>query len=235
MISYQSLVKDSGSLFPLNIKLDYKNDIAVLPYSSGTTALPKGVMLTHYNVTANINQIAHPHIFDYTDPNLYSIGVIPFSHMSGMTIVLAAGMYQGSTIVILPKFEPWLFLQTIQKYRITNALLAPPLILFLARHPMVNEYDMSSLNLITSGAAPLSGKLVSEVKVRLGKVVVRQGYGLTELSPVSHCCPSDVDNPGSVGPPIPNTYSKIIDLETGEDVGPNCKGEVLVKGPQVHK
>ena len=234
MISYQSLIQDSGSLFPLNVNLDYKNETAVLPYSSGTTGLPKGVMLTHYNVTANISQIAHPHIFDYKDPNVHSIGVIPFSHMSGMTIVLASGMYQGSTTVMLPKFEPELFLQTIQKYRITNALLAPPLILFLGRHPMVNTYDMSSLSLITSGAAPLSHELATEVKERLNKVAIRQGYGLTELTPVSHCCPSDVDNPGSVGPPIPMTHSKVVDLKTGEDVGPNREGEVLVKGPQVN-
>ena len=99
---------------------------------------------------------------------------------------------------------------------------------------MVNKYDLSSLNMITSGAAPLSGELATEVKERLNIEVVRQGYGLTELSPVSHCCPSDVVNPSSVGPPILNTFSKVVDLESGEDVGPDCEGEVLVKGPQVN-
>ena len=234
MMSYQSLIQDSGSLFPLNVNLDYKNDIAVLPYSSGTTGLPKGVMLTHHNVTANINQLAHPQYLDFTDPNCHCIGVLPFFHIYGMIIVLASGLYQGGTSVILPKFEPEQFLQTMQNYRITMAPLVPPLILFLARHPMVNNYDLSSINIITSGAAPLSGELATEVKEKLGIEVVRQGYGLTELSPVSHCCPKDVINPSSAGPPILNTYSKIVDLETGEDVGPDCKGEILVKGPQVN-
>ena len=118
----------------------------------------------------------------------------------------------------------------MQKYRITDAPLVLPVILFLAKHPIVNNYDLSSLTLITSGAAPLSGELASEVKERLNVEVVRQGYGLTELS---HCCPRDVANPSSVGPLILNTISKVVDLETGEDVAPNCEGEVLVKGPQV--
>ena len=99
---------------------------------------------------------------------------------------------------------------------------------------MVNNYDLSSVNSITSGAAPLSGELATEVKERLDIEVVRQGYGLTETSPVSHCCPSDIVNPSSAGPPILNTYSKVIDLETGADVGSDCEGEILVKGPQVN-
>ena len=107
----------------------------------------------------------------------------------------------------------------MQKCNITIVLLAPPLVLFLAKHPMVNSYNLSSVNLITSGAAPLSGELATdhEVKERLDVEYVQQGYGLTELSPVSHCCPEDNVNPSSAGPPILSTYSKVIDLETGND------------------
>ena len=233
MISYQSLVNDSGSRFPSDIKLDYKNDIAVLPYSSGTTGLAKGVMLTHYNVTANINQLDHPQFINFRDPNCCLMSILPFFHIYGMIIVLASGLYQGSPGVILPKFEPELFLNAIQKYHITDAALVPPLILFLAKHPVVNNFDLSTLKTITCGAAPLSAEVATAAKERLGIDVIRQGFGLTELSPVSHCCPTDVTNMGSVGVPLLNTLSKVVDVETGEAVGPNCEGEVLVKGPQV--
>ena len=233
MISYQSLVDDSGSRFPSGVKLDYKNDIAVLPYSGGTTGLPKGVMLTHYNVTANINQLDHPQFVDFTDPDCCFLGVLPFFHIYAMVMLLATGLYQGSTNVILPKFEPQLFLKTIQDYRIKHAYLVPPLILFLAKHPMVDNYNLSSIRSIFSAAAPLGGETVTAVKQRLGINVVRQGYGLTELSPVVLTCPYDVNKPSSSGVPVLNTYAKVVNPETGETLGPNCDGELLFKGPQV--
>ena len=233
MISYQSLVQDSGSLFPLNVNLDYKNDIAVLPYSSGTTGLPKGVMLTHYNVTANVNQMFHPQLIDYTGSNCRFLSVLPFFHIYGMIVLFTSGLYQGATNVILPKFEPELFLRTIQNYRVVQALLVPPLALFLAKHPMVDSFDVSSIKGIFSGAAPLGGEIVTAIKQRLKIEAVRQGYGMTELSPLTLCCPVDVHKPGSSGVPILNTQCRIIDIETGESLGPNCEGEMLVKGPQV--
>ena len=233
MISYQSLVQDSGSLFPLNVNLDYKNETAVLPYSSGTTGLPKGVMLTHYNVTANVNQMFHPQLIDYTGSNCRFLSVLPFFHIYGMIVLFASGLYQGATNVILPKFEPELFLRTIQNYRVVQALLVPPLALFLAKHPMVDSFDVSSIKGIFSGAAPLGGEIVTAIKQRLKIEAVRQGYGMTELSPLTLCCPVDVHKPGSSGVPILNTQCRIIDIETGESLGPNCEGEMLVKGPQV--
>ena len=233
MISYQSLVKDSGSRFPLNVQLDYKNDVAVLPYSSGTTGLPKGVMLTHYNVTSNVNQLYHPQFVDLSAPDCRFLGILPFFHIYGMVVLLASGLYQGSTNVILPKFEPQSFLEAIQNYKISEAFLVPPLAVFLAKHPMVNNYDVSCVQNIFSGAAPLGGETATAVKQRLGIKVVRQGYGMTELSPVSLCCPADVVNPSSSGVPLLNTFVKVINPETGETLGPNCDGEVLFKGPQV--
>ena len=233
MISYQNLVKDTGSQFPLNVDLDYKNDIAVLPYSSGTTGLPKGVMLTHYNVTANVNQLFHPQFFDYTSTDCRLLSVLPFFHIYGMIVLLASGLYQGATNIVLPKFEPELFLRSIQNYKIVQGFVVPPLALFLAKHPMVENFDVSSIKGIFSGAAPLSGDIVTAIKQRLKIGVVRQGYGMTELSPVALCCPVDVHNPSSSGVPLLSTQCRIVNIETGEDLGPNCEGEMLVKGPQV--
>ena len=205
MISYQSLVKDSGSQFPSSTTLDYKNDIAVLPYSIGTTGLPKGVMLTHYNITANVNQMFHPQLIDYTDTDCRLLGILPFFHIYSMIVLLASGLYQGATNVMLPKFEPELFLQAIQNYKVSQALVVPPLALFLAKHPMVDSFNVSSIKGMFSGAAPLGGEIVTAVKQRLNIAVVRQGYGITELSPLTLCCPADVNNPSSSGVPILNT------------------------------
>ena len=233
MISYQSLVNDSGSRFPSDIKLDYKNDIAVLPYSSGTTGLPKGVMLTHYNVMANLNQFSHPQFIDLSDPDCRFLGIVPFFHIYGISVLLASGLCQGSTNVILPKFEPQSFLEALQSYKINETFLVPPLVVFLAKHPMVDDYDVSSVQSIFSGAAPLRCETATAVKQRLGIKVVRQGYGMTELSPIVLCCPHDVNNPSSSGVPVLNTFVKVINPETGESLGPNCDGEVMFKGPQV--
>jgi len=182
---------------------------------------------------ANVNQLSHPQFVNFSDPNCCFLGILPFFHIYGMVVLLASGLYQGSTNVILPKFEPQLFLETLQNYKISEAYLVPPLAVFLAKHPMVDDYDVSSIQGIFSGAAPLGGETVTAVKQRLGIAVVRQGYGMTELSPVSLCCPYDTNNPSSSGVPVLNTFVKVINPETGESLGPNCDGEVLFKGPQV--
>lgn len=190
-------------------------------------------MLTHYNITASVCQLAYPQFIDYSDPGCCNISILPFYDVFGMMIVLLLGLYQGRTNVILPKFEPKSFLQTIHKYRVTHASLMSPVISFLAKHQMVNQYDISSLKAILSCDTVMSGKLIGMAKERLGVEVVRQGYGMTELSSLSHCCPKDVYNLSSVGTPVLNTKSKVIDPETGKILGPYCKGEVVIKGPQV--
>ena len=233
MMSYHNLVKDSGSRFPDDLKVNSTEDIAILPYSSGTTGLPKGVMLTHYNVIANVCQVDHNKFINFRDQNHFNICVLPFYHIYALIIIFANNLYQGTTTLILPKFEPETFLKTIQDYRCTDAPMVPPLLIFMAQHPSVEKYDLTSLKCVMSAAAPLSAELCAAVKSRTSIEVIRQGYGMTELSPLSHYCPMDADNPGSVGVPVLNTICKVIDVETGEPLGPNCDGEVLVKGPQV--
>lgn len=234
-LSFRSLLEDSGSQFPVGGDSVDPEDIACLPYSSGTTGLPKGVMLTHANMISNVVQIDHPKILDMRGPSSHTLGVLPFYHIYGLSIVLASSWYQGNTIVSLPKFDPEVFLSAMAKYKVTVGYLAPPLVLFLAKHPLVDQYDLTSLNSVFSGAAPLSGNLAQAVKVRLGVREVRQGYGLTETSPVTNVCPRGVDKPSSIGSVILNTEGCVLDSETGLALGPDQVGELLVRGPQVMK
>ena len=190
-------------------------------------------MLTHYNVTANILQLTHPQFLDFYAPDSCVLGVLPFYHIYGMVCILCICFYQGAPLVVLPKFEPALFLSSLKKYSVTDTFLAPPLVLFLAKHPIVDDYKISTLRHITCSAAPLDGELSRQAMNRLGTRILRQGYGCTELSPVCHLNPRDVDNLDTIGVPIQNTQVKIVDVDSGKAVGPHCRGEVTVKGPQV--
>src|SRR5262249_17193754 len=159
-----------------------REDLVVLPYSSGTTGLPKGVMLTHYNLVANVLQSAVRLTMTERDTVL---GVLPFFHIYGMLVIMNLGLYLGATVVTMPRFDLEQCLQTLQRYRVSFAPLVPPIVLALAKHPLVDKYDLTSLRTIFSGAAPLGENLAEAARARLGCVVV-QGYGLTETSPVTH-------------------------------------------------
>ena len=215
------------------VSINPREDIAALPYSSGTTGTAKGVMLTHYNLVANLCQMD---VAESVQEQDVLIGILPFFHIYGMNVVLNFGIYKGTTLVTLPRFELEQFLDTLQRYNITRAHLVPPIILALAKHPSVDRYDLSKLELIMSGAAPLGADLSAACCKRLG-CVIKQGYGLTETSPVSHMCSENPEEikPGSVGPVVSNTECKIVDLETGEALGPNREGEIYTRGPQVMK
>ncbi len=213
------------------IEIDPANDLSVLPYSSGTTGLPKGVMLTHRNLVANIVQTdaAMP-----LEPEDVLIGVLPFFHIYGMTVIMNMGLWNGATIVTMPRFDLPQFLELIEKRQVTCAYVVPPIALALAKHPAIDEADLSSLRFIMSGAAPLGPELTDQVANRLS-VPVTQGYGMTELSPVSHFCPIDAIKPGTIGPGLPGTESRLVDPESGEDIpeGADERGELWVRGPQV--
>jgi acyl-CoA synthetase (AMP-forming)/AMP-acid ligase II len=146
------------------------------------------------------------------------------------------GLYLGSTIVIMPRFDLAQFLEIIQQYRITLAHIVPPIVLKLAKDPLVEKYDLSSLKTIFSGAAPLGPELSRECMKRIG-CGVRQGYGMTETSPVTHSSPSDPAKMkhGSVGTAAPNTEVKVVDPATGAELGPHQEGEICVRGPQIMK
>ncbi len=216
------------------VPISPREDVVALPYSSGTTGLPKGVMLTHYNLVANICQVdAASHEVREED---VVIGVLPFFHSYGLLVVMNFMLYKGTTIVTMPRFELEPFLRFLQDYGVTRAYLVPPIILALARHPLVDRFDLSKLRIIMSGAAPLSESVARACAERLGCVVL-QGYGLTETSPVTHANPEDPARIklASIGPPLPNTECQIVDLETGAPLHVDQLGEVWIRGPQVMK
>ena len=200
-----------------------------LPYSSGTTGLSKGVMLSHRNLNANVAQAGDA--IEVGEDEKF-IAVLPFFHIYGMQVLMNTGLRKGATIVTMPRFDLAEFLRLHQEYAITRSFVAPPIVVALAKHPLVDEYDLSSLEQIFSGAAPLSAELALEVQDRIGCEVV-QGYGMTEMAPVSHVTPPGQFKPGSCGVTVPNTETKVVDPETGTELGIDEDGEVCVRGPQV--
>ena len=213
------------------VPIDVADDVVVIPYSSGTTGFPKGVMLTHRNLLANLVQLEDALSVD--DGEIV-LAVLPFFHIYGMQVLMNEFLSRGATIVTLPRFDLEQALSIIQERRISRFFVVPPIVLALAKHPLVDQYDISSLTQVFSGAAPLSAELANEAAARIGCDVV-QGFGMTELSPVSHATMKGDDRPGTVGVTIPNTECRIVDPATGEDQGVGGIGELWVRGPQVMK
>lgn len=225
-----------GSPAP-EVSFDPATHVAVLPYSSGTTGIPKGVMLSHRNLVANVAQCRVALNLTGDDRVL---AVLPFFHIYGMTVLLNLALRQRASLVTMPRFDLVDFLTNIQRFQCTYLYIAPPIAVALAKHPIVDEFDISSVHTVFSGAAPLDGE-TAEVAGRRINARMMQGYGMSELSPVSHAMPSDRhDVPvSSVGAMLPNTLNKLVDTETGEEiteVGPDGvtrPGELWVKGPNV--
>jgi acyl-CoA synthetase (AMP-forming)/AMP-acid ligase II len=206
-------------------------DLAALPYSSGTTGLPKGVMLTHRNLVANLIQAGEALTVNDEDT---LIGCLPFFHVYGMTVIMNLGLRNGATIVTMPRFDLAQFLELIERHKVSVGFVVPPIALALAKHPSIDEADLSSLRFLMSGAAPLGPELVEAVEARLG-CMVAQGYGMTETSPVTHTIAMDPQRNriGTVGPPLRATECRLVDPESGVDAGPGERGEIWVRGPQV--
>ena len=216
---------------PPEVAIDPAVDVVALPYSSGTTGLPKGVMLTHRNLIANLVQIA---AVEAGAPSEAYIGVLPFFHIYGMVVIMNLGLMRGATMVTMPRFELEPFLAALARWPVAVAHVVPPVVIALARHPAVDRYDLRGLRWLFSGAAPLGAELTRAVEARLG-VEVRQGYGMTEASPATHITPPGGAVPGTVGPLLPGTRCRIVDPATGADLGEDEVGEVWVHGPQVMK
>jgi acyl-CoA synthetase (AMP-forming)/AMP-acid ligase II len=188
-------------------------------------------MLTHHNLVSNIKQMEGMSYFEQTDT---LVCVLPLFHIYGLVVVMNMGLYTGATIVTMPRFDLEAFLQILQDYEVTMAHLVPPILLALSKNPIVDNYKFPQLKTLFSGAAPLGEELTRACMDRMG-CLVRQGYGMTETSPVTHSSPAEGIKFGSVGVLAPNTECKLVSIETGEMVGPNERGEVCVRGPQIMK
>ncbi len=211
------------------VAVDFANHTVVLPYSSGTTGLPKGVMLTHRNLVANIEQVRHA--IKYADDEV-ALAALPFFHIYGMQVLMNGLLANAVTAITMPRFDMVEALSAVQELGITRFFAVPPMILGLANAPIVDEYDMSSVRQIFSGAAPLGAELAEQAGQRLGCEVV-QGYGMTELSPVSHSTVEGDYLPGTSGVTVSNTESRIVDPVSGDDQPVGERGELWVRGPQV--
>jgi acyl-CoA synthetase (AMP-forming)/AMP-acid ligase II len=161
---------------------------------------------------------------------------LPFFHIYGMTVIMNASLYHGATLVTMQRFELEPCLQAVQDYGITRFFLVPPIVVVLAKSPIVEKYDLSSIRSAFSGAAPLDADTARIVSARIG-CRFSQGYGLTETSPVSHAVPDSWSGvpDGSVGPSISNTECKVVDVATAKELGRNEDGEIWMRGPQIMK
>lgn len=230
----------AGSMYNCDI-----NDTVITPYSSGTTGLPKGVMLTHKNVMSNSEQVNAPSglkndtIIHPTTETFQDIlhAVLPFYHMMAWHGIFLSKLVKGVKVVTLPKFEPAMFLKSLIDYKATVLHLVPPLVMFMNHFEALKPEHTESIRLIISGAAPLAQTDVEKFLERAPQVKFLQGFGMTELSPVALVPPIDSSNYGTCGYPVPASQAKVVKVgdPTFTGIGPNEKGEILIRGPHVMK
>ncbi|KAI9828290.1 MAG: hypothetical protein M1819_006628 [Sarea resinae] len=217
--------------------------VAFLSYSSGTSGLPKGVMVSHRNIICNVLQITAQekpyrdtqkglgNVSDYTEIQL---GLLPQSHIYGLTFLCHLSAYRGDSVIVFPKFELQQILNSVQQFRINTLFLVPPIIIAMTKNKkLVDKYDLSSVTCIYTGAAPLGVETAEEVHQQYPSWKIRQGYGLTESSPVISSTPHTDIVYGSSGCLLPLTEARLVSLEGNEITGYDQPGELLVKAPNV--
>jgi acyl-CoA synthetase (AMP-forming)/AMP-acid ligase II len=240
-ISWTILMENTES-DPPEYNFNPKEDLATLVYTSGTTGLPKGTMLTHYNMVSNIIQFVPTLELSELD---VAMTVLPLYHIYGLNVLMNTAIWLGAAQVITPRFEIKNFCELIEKYQVTYSLCVPPIFLAVVRHledPNVRDYDWTNLKLFNNGAAPIPMELLerfdklAKEKCKAKDVTVQHGWGLTEASPVVASNPMSRPKMESQGILIADTYHKIIDLETGKELPERGQvGELVIKGPQVMK
>ncbi|MBO8142736.1 MAG: long-chain fatty acid--CoA ligase [Firmicutes bacterium] len=218
----------AGDPAPVNAR----TDVALLQYTGGTTGVPKGAMLSHYNLIANCVQIS-AWLHRFQGRPFRVLAVLPFFHVYGLTTVLNYTIFGGGTMILVPRYDTGLVLKLIQRHRPHIFPGAPTMYVAILNDPRARQADLRSIEACVSGAAPLPLEVQTSFEELTGGRLV-EGYGLTEASPVTHCNPVWGERKaGSIGLPWPDTDCRIVDPETGEDVPDGQPGELLVRGPQV--
>jgi len=218
-----------GNPIAEQVPVDLDSFTVVLPYSSGTTGLPKGVMLSHRNLVINLDQTIVAADFQ---PGEITAAFLPFFHIYGMTVLMNIHLAGGGALVTMPRFDLPMFLQISQDNKAQRMWVVPPVALALAKYPLVDNYDLSSLEMVFIAAAPSGPELTDAIAGRLNCTAL-QGFGMTELSPVSHVVPRKAPKSGAAGVATPNTFCRIVDIESGADLPAGEEGEIWVKGPQI--
>ncbi len=209
------------------------DDLALLQYTGGTTGISKGAMLTHRNLVANTCQVRAWLCDARDDGSEVALGVTPFFHVYGMTVTMNLAVALGAQIILLPRFQTKEVLHAIQRYRVTTFSGVPTMYIAINSFPAIHKYDLSSVRACISGAAALPVE-VAQAFERLTGGRLREGYGLTEASPVTHCNPLfGTPKVGSIGLPFPSLEARVVDLADGHELGPGEVGELVLRGPQV--
>jgi acyl-CoA synthetase (AMP-forming)/AMP-acid ligase II len=213
---------------PLEPRAVEPQSIAVLQSTSGTTGLPKSAAHTHIGAVASLRQFAGspPRRFEHDD---VVAGIVPFAHMFG-SVILNSALRAGARTVTLPRFELEAFLGMVEEHRVSVAVVVPPIARALARHPLVDRFDLSSLRFVLVGAAPCSVEVEVACAERLG-CTVAQGLGMTEAAPLS--LPAEPVRHGSVGRLVAGTEAVVVDPDSGAQLGAGRTGELWVRGPQL--
>jgi len=236
-LSLDDMLSDSGSAYPTSLNINASKDVACIMYSSGTTGVPKGVMLTHLNYIVNIQQMCDKTFGDWSYGAHRAIHILPYFHAAGMFGVYTA-LHCAINPAVHARFSPEIYIEAIRKHKPTTLATAPPLLHFLTTHPSVTISDLSCVERVGCGAAPLSPSLAHAFLDRFPKdkrPTLINAWGMTELTTGGTCSPAEKPVIGKVGIALPSTEYKIVDLNTGEALGPDQEGELCIRGPQVMK
>jgi len=231
---WKDILKDRPTVLP-KVDLSF-NDIAIYQYTGGTTGVSKGVILTHGNLSKQVQQVAS-WFPAFEKGKEVMLGALPYFHVFGLSGVMNFSVFMGWSQILIPKPQPEPLLEAIRKFKPTFVPLVPTMYIGILNHPDIDKTDLTSIKGCFSGSAPLPVEVIHEFEKKTGAVIV-EGFGLTETSPVTHCNPfaGGKRKVGSVGLPVSDTKCRIVALDDWKtDIPLGETGELLIKGPQVMK